>query len=166
LVDIRDIFYFNFDCGSRLKSKFREYSAIPTANGMSVAKVARKMLYDPGCYDVNITSVQGTLTDQYNPQTKTVNLSQDVYYGTNVAAAAVATKQAMLCNMLMRMLGQPAFSACAFTKYQRNYFKYDFYWNVFRLVFTRKFILHANGTFNNCCMLWSFYTFCIYYTTS
>jgi Zn-dependent membrane protease YugP len=74
---------------------------------MSVAKVARKMLYDPGCYDVNITSVQGTLTDQYNPQTKTVNLSQDVYYGTNVAAAAVAaTKQAMLCNMLMRMLGQ------------------------------------------------------------
>ncbi|HZH73325.1 MAG TPA: zinc metallopeptidase [Mariniphaga sp.] len=80
--------------GSRLKSKFREYSAIPTANGMIGAEVARKMLYDHGCYDVNITSVQGTLTDQYNPQIKTVNLSQDVYYGTNVAAAAVGAHEA------------------------------------------------------------------------
>ena len=58
---------------------------------MTGAEVARKMLCDRGCYDVNIMPVQGTLTDQYNPQTKTVNLSQDVYYGTNVSAAAVAT---------------------------------------------------------------------------
>ena len=61
---------------------------------MTGAEVARKMLCDRGCYDVNITPVQGTLTDQYNPQTKTVNLSQDVYYGTNVAAAAVAAHEA------------------------------------------------------------------------
>ena len=84
-------FILSLIAGSRLKSKFREYSAIPTANGMTGAEVARKMLCDRGCYDVNITPVQGTLTDQYNPQTKTVNLSQDVYYGTNVSAAAVAT---------------------------------------------------------------------------
>jgi hypothetical protein len=51
------------------------------------------MLYDHGCYDDNIMSVQGTLPDHYNPQTKTVNLSQDVYYGTNVAAAAVAAHE-------------------------------------------------------------------------
>ena len=87
-------FILSLIAGSRLKSKFREYSAIPTANGMIGADVARKMLYDHGCYDVNIMSVQGTLTDQYNPQTKTVNLSQDVYYGTNVAAAAVAAHEA------------------------------------------------------------------------
>lgn len=86
-------FILSLIAGSRLKSKFREYSAIPTANGMSRAEVARKMLYDHGCYDVNIMSVQGTLPDHYNPQTKTVNLSQDVYYGTNVAAAAVAAHE-------------------------------------------------------------------------
>lgn len=78
---------------NRLKTKFREYSAIPTANGMSGAEVARKMLKDHGFYDVEITSVGGSLTDHYNPQTKTVNLSRDVYYGTNVAAAAVAAHE-------------------------------------------------------------------------
>jgi len=87
-------FVLSLIAGNRLKTKFREYSAIPTANGMSGAEVARKMLYDYGCYDVNITSVEGTLTDHYNPQTKTVNLSRDVYYGSNVSAAAVAAHEA------------------------------------------------------------------------
>ena len=86
-------FILSLIAGGRLKSKFREYSVIPTANGMSGGEVARKMLYDHGCYDVNITSVEGALTDHYNPQTKTVNLSRDVYYGTNVAAAAVAAHE-------------------------------------------------------------------------
>lgn len=86
-------FILSLIAGGRLKSKFREYSAIPTAKGMSGGEVARKMLYDHGCYDVNITSVEGALTDHYNPQTKTVNLSRDVYYGTNVAAAAVAAHE-------------------------------------------------------------------------
>ena len=46
-------FVLSLLAGSWLKNKFREYSAIPTANGMSGAEVARKMLYDYGCYDVN-----------------------------------------------------------------------------------------------------------------
>jgi hypothetical protein len=78
---------------SMLKSRFREYSRIPTRNGMSGAEVAQKMLFDYGCYDVRVTSVQGKLTDHYNPATKTVNLSPDVYNGRNVAAAAVAAHE-------------------------------------------------------------------------
>jgi len=79
--------------GSMLKSRFKEYSKIPTRNGMSGAEVAQKMLNDHGCYDVRITSVKGQLTDHYNPVNKTVNLSPDVYHGRSVAAAAVAAHE-------------------------------------------------------------------------
>lgn len=77
----------------QLKSKFAEYSKVPTSSGMSGADVAKKMLNDNGIYDVTITSVQGALTDHYNPANKTVNLSTDVYEGRNVAAAAVAAHE-------------------------------------------------------------------------
>jgi len=86
-------FILSLIAGNRLKSKFREYSAIGTANNMSGSEVARKMLNDHGCYDVKITSVEGQLTDHYNPLTKTVNLSPDVFDGRNVAAAAVAAHE-------------------------------------------------------------------------
>ncbi|GAA0892717.1 zinc metallopeptidase [Fulvivirga kasyanovii] len=86
-------FILSLIAGGRLKSKFREYQSVPTANGMSGAEVAQKMLRDYGIYDVRITSIEGTLTDHYNPQTKTVNLSQDVYYGAHVAAASVAAHE-------------------------------------------------------------------------
>ena len=76
-----------------LQSKFKRYSQIPLANGMTGADVARKMLYDNGIMDVNITSVQGTLTDHYNPTNKTVNLSDGVYHSNSVAAAAVAAHE-------------------------------------------------------------------------
>ena len=74
-----------------LKSKFERYSkeALP----MNGRDVAAKMLRDHGITDVQITHVDGQLTDHYNPATKTVNLSKDVYYGTNVAAAAVAAHE-------------------------------------------------------------------------
>jgi hypothetical protein len=74
-----------------LKSKFERYSkeALP----MNGRDVAAKMLRDHGITDVQITHVDGQLTDHYNPATKTVNLSRDVYYGTNVAAAAVAAHE-------------------------------------------------------------------------
>ena len=76
---------------SRLKSRFEKYSEIPT--GLSGAEVAQRMLQAHGIYDVNIVSIEGNLTDHYNPQNKTVNLSHDVYYGRNVAAAAVAAHE-------------------------------------------------------------------------
>jgi Zn-dependent membrane protease YugP len=77
----------------RLKSKFSEYSKVPTGSGMSGYEIAQKMLKDNGIYDVQVTSVSGALTDHYNPVNKTVNLSQDVYEGRNVAAAAVAAHE-------------------------------------------------------------------------
>jgi len=77
----------------RLKSKFNEYSQIGLANGLSGAEIAQKMLNENGIYDVRVLSVEGMLTDHYNPQDKTVNLSADVYYGRSVAAAAVAAHE-------------------------------------------------------------------------
>ncbi len=78
---------------SRLKSKFNQYSKIGLYNGLSGAEIAQKMLNDNGIYDVKITHVEGQLTDHYNPATKTVNLSTDVYHGRSAAAAAVAAHE-------------------------------------------------------------------------
>ncbi|MEZ4722885.1 MAG: zinc metallopeptidase [Flavobacteriales bacterium] len=78
---------------SRLKSRFREYGKIPTSSGLSGAEVAEKMLRDNGIRDVRVVSVDGELTDHYNPQNKTINLSRDVFYGRNVSAAAVAAHE-------------------------------------------------------------------------
>jgi uncharacterized protein len=78
---------------STLSSKFKKYSQIPLDNGMTGRDVAQKMLRDNGIYDVNITSVEGTLTDHYNPANKTVNLSDAVYHSNSVAAAAVAAHE-------------------------------------------------------------------------
>ena len=77
----------------QLKRRFEEYSQIPTANGMSGKEVVEKMLRDNMIHGVKIVSVEGQLTDHYNPADRTINLSQDVYYGTNVAAAAVAAHE-------------------------------------------------------------------------
>ena len=76
-----------------LKSKFKKYSKIPVDNGMSGKDVAEKMLRDNGIFDVKIESVAGSLTDHYNPQTKTINLSQDVFNSRSIAAAAVAAHE-------------------------------------------------------------------------
>lgn len=79
--------------GARLKSKFREYSQIPVNYGLSGREVAEKMLYDNGVTDVQVLSVDGELTDHYNPEKKTVNLSADVYHGRSIAAAAIAAHE-------------------------------------------------------------------------
>lgn len=76
-----------------LRSKFNKYSQMPLLNGMTGAEVAATMLRHYGIHDVNIISVEGQLTDHYNPANKTVNLSHDVYTGRNVAAAAVAAHE-------------------------------------------------------------------------
>jgi len=76
-----------------LKSKFKKYSRIPVDNGMSGREVAERMLRDNGIYDVKVGSVQGMLTDHYNPETRTINLSQDVFTGRSISAAAVAAHE-------------------------------------------------------------------------
>ena len=77
----------------KLKSKFNEYGRVPIFSNLSGAEIAKKMLSDNGIYDVQVTSVEGTLTDHYNPLNKTVNLSKEVFEGRTVAAAAVAAHE-------------------------------------------------------------------------
>jgi Zn-dependent membrane protease YugP len=77
----------------RLKSKFREYSQVQLTKNLTGAEVARLMLADNGIHDVQVLSVEGELTDHYNPANKTVNLSPDVYHGRNAAATAVAAHE-------------------------------------------------------------------------
>ena len=75
-----------------LERKFERYGKV-SLGGMTGREVAEKMLHDHGIYDVRITCIEGQLTDHYNPATKTVNLSKNVYNGNNVAAAAVAAHE-------------------------------------------------------------------------
>ena len=77
----------------KLKSVFAKYSKVISPGGLTGAQIAQKMLNDNGIFDVQVTSIQGQLTDHYNPATKTVNLSTDVYRTNSVAAAAVAAHE-------------------------------------------------------------------------
>lgn len=77
----------------RLRKKFEEYSQLQLLSGLSGKEIAERMLKDHGIFDVKVISVQGQLTDHYNPTNKTVNLSHDVYHGRSAAAAAVAAHE-------------------------------------------------------------------------
>ena len=76
-----------------LTSRFEKYSKVPNGSNMTGAQIAERMLLDHNIHDVKVTCVKGTLTDHYNPQTKSVNLSEGVYHGSSVAAAAVAAHE-------------------------------------------------------------------------
>ena len=76
-----------------LQSRFNKYSQVGLPNGMSGAEVAQKMLRDHGIYDVKVVPTRGMLTDHFNPETKTVALSEGVYASRSVAAAAVAAHE-------------------------------------------------------------------------
>lgn len=77
----------------RLKSKLKAISKIPLASGLSGKEVAELMLADHQIRDVKVISVQGELTDHYNPMNKTVNLSPAVYNGRDAGAIAVAAHE-------------------------------------------------------------------------
>lgn len=76
-----------------LNKRIEQYSKIPLSSGLTGKEVAERMLHDNGIYDVSVTCIAGQLTDHYNPQTKTVNLSQGVYTSNSIAAAAVAAHE-------------------------------------------------------------------------
>ena len=76
-----------------LKKRFREYGEVPITSGLTGAQVAQRMLFDNGIRDVSVVCVDGSLTDHYNPETRTVNLSEDVFHGRSVASAAVAAHE-------------------------------------------------------------------------
>ncbi|CAN5579193.1 zinc metallopeptidase [soil metagenome] len=77
----------------QLKNKFEQYSQTPISSNLSGQDIAERMLHDNGITDVKVISVEGRLTDHYNPLDRTVNLSHDVFYGRNAAAAAVAAHE-------------------------------------------------------------------------
>ncbi len=87
------IFVVSLLVSNKLKSKFKKYSKLHLQNGMSGKEIAEKMLYDNGITDVKVISTPGMLSDHYNPQKKTVNLSEGVYSQRNAAAAAVAAHE-------------------------------------------------------------------------
>jgi uncharacterized protein len=76
-----------------LKSRIKKYSQTPMQSGMSGKEIAERMLRENGIYDVQVVPAQGFLSDHYNPLTKTVSLSTDIYEGRNVAAAAIAAHE-------------------------------------------------------------------------
>jgi Zn-dependent membrane protease YugP len=76
-----------------LKRRFAAYSKIPLAARLTGKEVAEKMLQESGIYDVKVVSVQGFLSDHYNPLNKTINLSPEVYNNYSVAAAAIAAHE-------------------------------------------------------------------------
>lgn len=83
----------SYGVSAMLQSRFKKYSKVPLANGMTGRDVAEKMLRDNGIFDVMVISTPGALTDHYNPANKTINLSEPVYSTNSVAAAAVAAHE-------------------------------------------------------------------------
>lgn len=93
LVLIGALALVGFLVQSRLKSKFHKYGQVGLSNGMSGYQVATAMLNHYGIHNVSVVQGEGFLSDHYNPQTKTVALSPEVYNGRSVAAAAVAAHE-------------------------------------------------------------------------
>ncbi|HLR49071.1 MAG TPA: zinc metallopeptidase [Candidatus Sphingobacterium stercoripullorum] len=87
------IMIVSFVVQARFKSRFKKYSEAPLSSGLSGAEVAQRMLKESGIDDVEVISVEGKLTDHYNPSNRTVNLSPEVYHGRSIAAAAVAAHE-------------------------------------------------------------------------
>lgn len=77
----------------KVKNTYRKYSKKPTSSQMTGAQVARQILDENGLYNVSIEEVQGELTDHYDPRSKTVRLSTNIYHGHSMAAAAVAAHE-------------------------------------------------------------------------
>jgi Zn-dependent membrane protease YugP len=83
----------SFLVSSTLRYKFSQYAKIPLAKGLTGKEVAEKMLRENGIYDVQVISVNGYLSDHYNPFNKTVNLSPEVYNGNSIASTAAAAHE-------------------------------------------------------------------------
>lgn len=82
---------FSWGVSALLDHRFKTYSKVSIA--LTGRQVAEKMLRDNGITDVQVTCTTGHLTDHYDPRTKTVNLSENVYNSATVAAAAVAAHE-------------------------------------------------------------------------
>ena len=87
-----------------LNSRIEKYSRVPSPRGLTGADIARMMLAQNGINDVTVQSVAGKLTDHYNPQDRTINLSEGVYASASIAACAIAaheTDSYLVCRLLL-----------------------------------------------------------------
>lgn len=84
---------FSIYASAKVNSTYRKYSSVKNRNGYTGAEAARKILDANGLYDVQIVRIAGNLTDNYNPQTNVVSLSDSVYSSTSVAAIGVAAHE-------------------------------------------------------------------------
>lgn len=135
-----------FLVGGRLKSKFAHYSKIPISNGMSGAEVAQAMMNHYNVSDVRIVQGKGTLTDHYNPRTKTVSLSPEVYSGRSIAAAAVAAHE---CGHVV----QHAEAYSMLTMRSNLVPLVQFSSRIQQFLFMAMMVGFASGTFGNVLML-------------
>ncbi|NPA34223.1 MAG: zinc metallopeptidase [Chlorobi bacterium] len=87
------VFIIGLIVQTKFRNRFQKYLATPLSSGLTGREVAERMLRDYGIYDVKIVEGRGFLTDHYNPVTKTVSLSPEVYHGRSVASAAVAAHE-------------------------------------------------------------------------
>lgn len=78
---------------AKLKSTFAQYRRVRSASGLTGEQAARRILMAAGITDVAVRSIPGSLTDHYDPRTRTVNLSQDSYGQTSLAAVGVAAHE-------------------------------------------------------------------------
>lgn len=78
---------------AKLKSTFSTYKRVQSRCGLTGAEVARRVLRSAGITDVEVVPIRGSLTDHYDPRTKKVCLSEDVYNKTSLAAAGVAAHE-------------------------------------------------------------------------
>ncbi len=87
------VMVLSYIISATLQSKFDKYSRVPSPHGLTGADVARLMLQQNGITDVTVQSVKGRLTDHFNPQDMTINLSESVYASASIAACAVAAHE-------------------------------------------------------------------------
>ena len=85
--------FLSLGASAKVKSTYARFSRVRSMTGMTGAEAARQLLNSQGIYDVQIRQVAGSLTDYYDPRTKTVNLSESVYGSTSVAAIGVAAHE-------------------------------------------------------------------------
>src|SRR5262245_60471661 len=79
---------------SRIKINIAKYSQVGTQDGITGAQVARRLLDSQGLREVAIESTPGVLSDHYDPRSKILRLSQEVYFAPSISAAGVAAHEA------------------------------------------------------------------------
>ena len=78
----------------RVKAAFKKYSRVGSMNGYTGAQAARKLLDRAGLHHVDVVQTSGFLSDHYNPLSKQLVLSQDVFQGSSVASIGIAAHEA------------------------------------------------------------------------